>query len=180
MVLVFNSRVVFVASQLHLADRALSLPTKPKREISQAPVQSARLPVKLSPDQISNLHDSKISGHSNFQVRSYITTKKLTTKKLTVLNFKSKKLIAITAQGWSLVSVVHCQKWTLYRLQRSITYPYHQIMAGKLWLINYDSTSPRINIWLNKRQPRPDEFPMKIHYTTFNWCCCRCCCWNAK
>ena len=62
MVLVFNSRVVFVAAQ-HFADRALSLPIKAKREISQAPVQSARLPVKLSPDQISNLHDSKNSGH---------------------------------------------------------------------------------------------------------------------
>ena len=61
--LIFNSRVVSGA-QVHLADRALSLPTEPKREISQAPVHSARLPVKLSPDQISNLHDAKNSGHS--------------------------------------------------------------------------------------------------------------------
>ena len=63
-VLVFYLRVVVGATQEHLADRALSLPTEPKRVISQAPVHSARLPVKLSPDQISNLHDSKISGHS--------------------------------------------------------------------------------------------------------------------
>ena len=63
-VLIFNLRVVVGAAQVHLADRALSLPTEPKRVISQAPVHSARLPVKLSPDQISNLHDSKNSGHS--------------------------------------------------------------------------------------------------------------------
>ena len=56
--------MVVGAAQEHFADRALSLPTEPKRVISQAPVHSARLPVKLSPDQISNLQDSKNSGHS--------------------------------------------------------------------------------------------------------------------
>ena len=60
----FHLRVVVGAAQEHFADRALSLPTEPKRVISQAPVHSARLPVKLSPDQISNLQDSEKSGHS--------------------------------------------------------------------------------------------------------------------
>ena len=62
----FYLRVVVGAAQEHFADRALSLPTEPKRVISQAPVHSARLPVKLSPDQISSLHDSEnrvIQGH---------------------------------------------------------------------------------------------------------------------
>ena len=44
--------------QEHFADRVLSLPTEPKRLLSQAPVHSALSPVKLLPDQISNLHDS--------------------------------------------------------------------------------------------------------------------------
>ena len=69
--LAVNLRVVVGAAQEHFADRALSLPTEPKRVISQAPVHSARLPVKLSPDQISSLHDSKIrviQGHRSSQI----------------------------------------------------------------------------------------------------------------
>ena len=62
--LVSHLRGDFGAVQEHFADRALSFPTEPKRVISQAPVHSARLPVKLSPDQISSLHDSKNSDHS--------------------------------------------------------------------------------------------------------------------
>ena len=46
------------AAQEHFADRALSLPTEPNRLLSHAPVHSALSPVKLLPDQISNLHDS--------------------------------------------------------------------------------------------------------------------------
>ena len=70
----------FGAVQEHFADRALSLPTEPKpssstEPISQAPVHSERSPVKLSPDQISNLHDSKNSGHSmSLQVGSDFLT----------------------------------------------------------------------------------------------------------
>ena len=60
--LVFNLRVVVVAGvpHVHRAERVLSLPTEPKRVMSQEAVHSARLPVKLSPDQISNLHPSEI------------------------------------------------------------------------------------------------------------------------
>ena len=62
--LVSHLRGGFGAVQEHFADRALSLPTEPKLNILQSPVHSERSPVKLSPDQISNLHDSKNSGHS--------------------------------------------------------------------------------------------------------------------
>ena len=49
------SVVVVGCAQEHLADLALSFPTEPKLLISHDPVHSALFPVKLSPDQISNL-----------------------------------------------------------------------------------------------------------------------------
>ena len=54
------------------------------------------------------------------------------------------------------------------------------VTAIDWWLMNNDSTSLRINRWLNKRRPRPDKSPMNIQYTAWKWCCCRCCCWNVK
>ena len=54
-VLVVVVVVVVGCVQKHFTDLARSFPTEPKLLISHDPVHSALFPVKLSPDQISNL-----------------------------------------------------------------------------------------------------------------------------
>ena len=109
--IIYYGIFVVGAAQVHRADRALSLPTDPNWFMSQAPVHSARFPVKLSPDQISNLHNSKNKSFYPVEGRPR-SSNIIKMKRLTVKDFKSRKLIALTAQGWSLVSVIHCQEWT--------------------------------------------------------------------